>query len=139
MTEKNASARSSCPISCALDLLGDRWTLLVVRDLLMRGRRHFEHLAADESIATNILADRLERLEEAGVITKHRDPDDGRRRLYAPTPRGVDLIPILLEIGLWGDEHTGHGQADALLLQRTRNDRDALEAELRERALNPSG
>ncbi|MGI9628215.1 MAG: winged helix-turn-helix transcriptional regulator [Longimicrobiales bacterium] len=138
MTQKEASARSSCPISCALDLLGDRWTLLVVRDLLLRGRRHFEHFASDESIATNILADRLERLEDAGVLTKHRDPDDGRRRLYAPTPRGVDLIPTLLEIGLWGDQHTEYGQANALLLRRTRSDRDALVAELREQALNPS-
>ena len=101
MRHKPTQPRSDCPVSCALDLLGDRWTLLVVRDLLLRGRRHFEQLASDESIATNILTDRLGRLERAGIIAKRRDPDDGRRRIYTPTERGVDLIPTLLELG-WG-------------------------------------
>src|SRR5438105_3846652 len=86
--------RSECPIAFALDLFGDRWSLLVVRDLVFKGRKSFgEFLAAGEGIATNVLADRLERLESAGVITKRRDPDKGTRFVYALTERGIGLVP----------------------------------------------
>ena len=81
--------RSDCPISFALDLFGDRWSLLVVRDLGLKGKRSFSELAAsEEGIATNVLSDRLARLEEAGIILKSRDPNDGRRYVYRLTEAG---------------------------------------------------
>ncbi|MBL4688179.1 MAG: helix-turn-helix transcriptional regulator, partial [Nannocystaceae bacterium] len=91
--------RSDCPISFALDLLGDRWTLLVVRDLALKGKRSFSELhSSDESIATNILADRLARLTARGLIVKRRDPDDKRRFVYRMTHRGADLLPVLVDL-----------------------------------------
>jgi DNA-binding HxlR family transcriptional regulator len=79
--------RSSCPITCSLDLIGDRWTLVIMRDLLLAGKTAFSELASVEGIATNVLSDRLTRLEQAGLIRRERDPADGRRRRYVPTRR----------------------------------------------------
>ncbi len=117
--------RSACPITCALDVLGDRWTLVILRDLLLAGRRTFSELATVEGIASNVLAGRLERLERWGVVTKERDPADGRRRRYLPTARGRDLIPVLLELAIWGAEHAG-GTAHHEMVAGARRDRDEL-------------
>jgi DNA-binding HxlR family transcriptional regulator len=99
------SLRSPCPIAGALDLLGDRWTLLVVRDLLFYDKRRFaEFLASPEGIATNILADRLERLQRCGVV--ERRPREGSARdEYHPTARARDLAPVLREFIAWGKRH----------------------------------
>lgn len=98
--------RSSCPLSFALDIFGDRWSLLVLRDLAFGGKRRYcELLRSDEGIATNILAERLERLEAHGILEKSRDPEDGRRRLYSLTSKGKDLIPVLAEIMRWAARH----------------------------------
>jgi DNA-binding HxlR family transcriptional regulator len=95
--------RSRCPIAASLDLLGDRWTLLVLRDMVFRGHRYFQQFAASpEGIATNTLAERLDRLEEAGVIRKERDPDDGRRNRYVLTEEGLAAIPLLIDLIVWG-------------------------------------
>ena len=115
--------RSSCPIACALDVLGDRWTLVVLRDVLLAKKRTFSELGRPERIATNILADRLNRLEAAGVITRKPDPEDGRRRLVLPTERGRQLVPVLLELHLWGSRHTS-GTAKAELAALVATDRD---------------
>lgn len=117
--------RSTCPIACALDLLGDRWTLVVLRDLVLARRRHFSELGRAEGIATNVLSDRLARLESAGVVAKQRDPADGRRRIYEPTPRGYDLVPVLLELAIWGCDHAG-GVAEPELVEAARVDRQAV-------------
>lgn len=136
MTRSPPERRSACPISFALDLLGDRWTLLVVRDLVFAGKRNFqEFIASPEQIATNILADRLARLEEAGIVTRRRDPDNARRVDYALTPRGADLIPVLLELIRWGASHDPETAAPAGFVARIVHDRDGLAAELRARAL----
>lgn len=98
--------RSSCPINASVELLGDRWSLLVVRDLLFAGFRTYkELLSSEEGIATNILADRLEHLEAAGIVTSERDPEDGRRRVHRLTAKGVDLAPVLLELSRWAVTH----------------------------------
>ena len=99
--------RSSCPISCALDLIGDKWTLIIMRDLLFAGKSAFSELARPEGIATNVLTERLNRLEKAGVIRRERDPNDGRRRRYVPTARGQALRPVIMELGIFGMEHCG--------------------------------
>jgi len=97
------SRRSNCPIAVSLDLLGDRWTLLVLRDMVFRGHRYFQQFAASpEGIATNTLAERLARLESAGVIEKEPDPDDGRRHRYTLTEEGLAAIPLLIDLIVWG-------------------------------------
>jgi len=98
--------RSPCPIAGALDILGDRWTLLVVRDLLLYDKRRFaDFLASPEGIATNILADRLDRLQRAGLVERRRYHEHPRREEYHPTPRGRDLVPVLRELIQWGKRH----------------------------------
>lgn len=117
--------RSGCPISIALELLGDAWSLLVVRDLMFKGRRGFnEFLAGGEGIATNILADRLRRLEAGGIVERRPDPDDGRRVLYRLTPKGIDLAPVLVELILWSAAHE-RTDAPSEVVRRMRTDRDA--------------
>ncbi len=125
--------RSNCPIACALDLLGDRWTLVVLRDVLLAQRRTFSDIAAQEGIATNTLTDRLERLIEAGVLKRRKDPRDGRSRRYVPTESGLGLIPVLVDLMVWGNKYTS-GTGPAEIVARAVSDRDALLAELIERA-----
>ena len=96
MTFDADQRRSGCPISCSLDLLGDKWSLLIVRDMVFQRKHYFkEFLTAEERIASNILADRLQRLEVSGVIRKEPDPDNGRQVVYSLTEKGLALIPIL--------------------------------------------
>jgi DNA-binding HxlR family transcriptional regulator len=96
------SRRSGCPISIALEMFGDHWSLLIVRDLLFKGFRTFnEFRAAGEGIASNILSDRLARLEREGIVTKETSPEDARRFIYRLTAKGIDLAPVLVEIVLW--------------------------------------
>ena len=98
--------RSPCPIAGALDILGDRWTLLVMRDMLFYGKRRFaDFLASPEGIASNILSERLTRLERAGLIERKRYEDRPPREEYHPTPRGRDIEPVLYELIAWGKRH----------------------------------
>ena len=98
--------RSRCPIACALDLLGDRWTLVVVRDLLLFGKRRFtELLASGEGISTNILSERLERLEAAGLVERRPYQRHPPRDEYHLTAKGRDLFPVLRELVQWGNRH----------------------------------
>jgi DNA-binding HxlR family transcriptional regulator len=94
--------RSGCPISLALEIFGDTWSLLVVRDLMFKGFRTFsEFLGAGEGIASNVLADRLSRLEAAGIVDKREHDADARRYEYRLTKKGIDLAPVMVEIVLW--------------------------------------
>jgi DNA-binding HxlR family transcriptional regulator len=98
--------RSKCPIAGALDLVGDRWTLLVMRDVLFYDKRRFaEFLASPEGIASNILTERLVRLERCGLIEKRLYRDHPPRVEYHPTARGLDLAPVLRELIRWGKRH----------------------------------
>lgn len=102
---------SGCPICYALDIFGDRWTLLILRDLLLVGKQRYrEFQTSDEAIASNILSDRLRRLEAAGIIMREPDPSDGRQLIYQATDKGRTLSPVLMEIAAWGasnDPDTG--------------------------------
>ena len=94
--------RSGCPIAISLDLFGDKWSLLIVRDLLFQRPRSYRDFAeAAEGIATNILADRLAKLEIAGIISRVPDPEDGRKVLYGLTEKGLALAPVMAEMGRW--------------------------------------
>lgn len=101
-----AKPRSGCPVAVSLDLLGDRWSLLIVRDIMVRGYRTFrEFQHSGEGIATNILADRLQRLEEGGILQREAAADDGRSTHYRLTAKGIALAPVLLELLIWGAHH----------------------------------
>ncbi len=101
-----STPRTQCPIAASLDLLGDRWTLVVVRDLLLGHRYAFSEIGADEGIATNVLQDRLDRLTKAGVVERRSHATDKRRRVYLPTERAIELLPVLLDLIVWGDAYT---------------------------------
>ena len=94
--------RSNCPVACSLDVLGDRWTLLIIRDLLRGKSRYSEFLASAEGIPTNILAERLRRLEDAGIISSSQYGTHSRRKAYALTQVGKDLAPALRALRDWG-------------------------------------
>src|SRR3954468_1569864 len=101
------SRRSTCPVSRTLDVLGDRWSLLVVRDL-MRGKRRFaEFLESKEGIPTNTLTERLKRLVRVGIVESHRYNDHPPRLKYALTPKGEELRPIIRAMVDWGVRHAG--------------------------------
>src|SRR5687768_8557350 len=94
--------RSNCPISFALDIFGDKWTLLIIRDLIFKDKRYFgEFSKSEEKIASNILTDRLCTLELSGIITKKSDPNNGSKFIYTLSKKGIDLLPVLIEIILW--------------------------------------
>ena len=101
------SRRSRCPVSCTLDVLGDRWSLLVVRDVMRGKRRYAEFLESPERIPTNILAERLKRLTAAGVIRSRRYSEHPPRVEYELTPKGEDLRPMMRAMLDWGIRHAG--------------------------------
>ena len=129
--------RSGCPISIALETLGDSWSLLIVRDLMFKGHKTFnEFLRAGEGIASNILADRLARLESTGIVEKRADPDDGRRLLYRLTRKGIGLAPMLIELVLWSARHEETDAPDAVL-REMRTHRKRFLASLERRLASP--
>ncbi len=116
--------RSGCPISCSLDLLGDKWSLLIVRDMVFVGKRYFkEFLSSDEGIATNILTNRLNRLEAIGIICKQPDPESARQIVYTLTEKGVALIPVLVELVCWGTIYGGAPLVDPDEIRRIQQDK----------------
>ena len=132
MTEVLPSRRSDCPIARALDVVGDKWTLVVLRDLIMARRRHYQEiLAGNEGIASNILASRLKLLEAAGMITRRRDPEQRRRVIYEPTEKALDLLPVMIELVLWGLKFDPQASAPAHFMRRLSEDREGFIAELR--------
>ncbi|SRR5258708_6965027 len=128
----NSKRRSGCPLNASVEILGDRWSLLIIRDMMLRGFRTYkEFLGSYEKIATNILADRLRKLIAHGIIDAQPDPTDGRRLIYSLTPKGIDLAPVLTEMVLWaaGHEHT-ENQA---LVQQIQTDKKQFLAAVRQR------
>jgi DNA-binding HxlR family transcriptional regulator len=98
--------RSGCPLNASVEILGDRWSLLIIRDMMLRGFRSYkEFLESYEGIATNILADRLQKLIAHGIISTKPDPSDGRKLIYSLTAKGIDLAPVLTEMVLWAAAH----------------------------------
>lgn len=125
--------RSPCPIAYSLDLFGDRWTLIVLRDLLLFDKhRYRDFLASPESIASNILSERLKRLECAGLVSKAVDPTDARQVIYSATEKGRSLLPVLLEIAAWGAAQ-GESAAGPDFADRYYADRSGQLAEHRDR------
>lgn len=100
--------RSGCPINLTLEMLGDRWSLIVIRDIMFGNRRHFRELLqqSEEGIASNILADRLKRLVEIGLLTKRDDPTHKQKAIYSLAEPAIELVPLLAHMGAWGCRHT---------------------------------
>jgi DNA-binding HxlR family transcriptional regulator len=120
-------------VSVSLEIFGDHWSLLIIRDLMIRGFRTFKQFQeSGEGIATNILADRLRKLEAAGLLINEPDERDKRRVNYRLTRKGIDLAPVLLELLIWGARHEQTGAPCALMEQMAEN-REAVLAEVRRR------
>jgi len=125
----NPKPRSGCPIGISLDLFGDRWSLLIVRDMMVRGLRTFsEFQHSGEEISTNILADRLRHLEACGIIAAERATEDGRRINYRLTAKGIALAPMMLELFIWAAHHESTG-APASMVKEMEQNRGAILAE----------
>lgn len=130
-THSTRQRRSGCPISIALEMLGDPWTLLIVRDLMFKGRQTYNaFLEGGEGIASNILADRLRKLEDAGLVRKRRDAVDARRFVYRLTAKGIDLAPVLVELVVWSARHETT-DAPPAVVRSMRTDRDTIIADVR--------
>jgi DNA-binding HxlR family transcriptional regulator len=124
---KTINRRSECPISYTLDIFGDKWTLLIIRDLLFYGKDSFsEFLCSDEKIATNILTDRLNVLLQQGFVTKHTSPTNKSKFLYRPTEKAIEMIPILSEITLWAEKYNPGDAAMAIAEPLKKNRAKAL-------------
>ncbi|WP_375418089.1 winged helix-turn-helix transcriptional regulator [uncultured Hymenobacter sp.] len=122
---KQLTPRSDCPISFSLDVLGDKWALLIVRDLVFAGKSTYgEFLQSAEKMATNILANRLAMLESQGFITKEVAADKRSKFTYRLTEKGLDLLPLLLEITRWGAKYSPAG-GQVTLLQELAADKEA--------------
>ena len=135
MAKKNPppKRRSACPLNASVEMLGDRWSLLILRDMMLRGFRSYKEFleGSYEGIATNILADRLRKLEAYGIITKRRDPSDARKASYLLTRKGIDLAPVLTEMVLWSSAHERTG--NQALVKLMRKDKQKLIDEVRHR------
>jgi DNA-binding HxlR family transcriptional regulator len=132
MKKRLPSRRSNCPIARALDFVGDKWTLVVLRDLIMVRKRYFQELlAGNEGIASNILASRLKLLEAAGMITRRRDPAQAKRVIYEPSEKALDLLPVIIELMRWSTKYDPKSIAPAHFMRRLAEDRDGFIADIR--------
>ncbi len=134
---KQQQRRSDCPINFSLETFGDMWSLLIIRDIVYFGKKTYgEFLDSDEKIATNILADRLANMEEKGILVKKPHPKDKRKEIYELTEKGLDLIPILLEMATWGATHDPQTGAPAEWIAMVKADRDNIIKLIRETVRN---
>ena len=132
MKKKKIQFRSDCPISTALDIFGDKWSLLIVRDILFKGKNTYgDFLNSEEKIATNILADRLLQLEAGGIIVKRPHPESKLKVLYKPTPKALDLIPTLVELIAWSEKHHDVHAIAREFAKAIRKDKEGLIKKLR--------
>lgn len=124
MSKKN---RSHCPVNYSLEIFGDKWTLLIIRDLVLFKKKTYGELKnSPEGIATNILANRLCLLETNGIITKRVDPKKSKVYLYDLTQKGIDLIPVMLEMSVWGAKYDPETAAPPAIIKRVKKERDAV-------------
>lgn len=135
---RKTNRRSGCPLNASVEILGDRWSLLIIRDMMLRGAKTYkEFLESYEGIASNILADRLRRLEAHGIVTSQADAGDGRRLIYRLTAKGIDLGPVMMEMVLWAAAH--EETENQALVREMRMDKDKFLAAIRRRWARRSG
>lgn len=130
--------RSHCPINYSLEIIGDKWTLLIIRDIVLFKKRTFGELKnSPENIATNILSNRLRILEENGILTKHVNPDNSKVYFYHLTPKGLDLIPVILEMAVWGSKYDPQTVASPAIIKRIQRERKTVIREIIAALKNP--
>ena len=123
--------RSDCPISFALDMFGDKWSLLIIRDLMFKGKKYYGDFSqSEERISTNILAERLERLEAEDFISKTRDSENRSKYEYRLTQKGIDLLPVFLDIIAWSAKYDANTAAPKSFIRRLKSDREKLVGEI---------
>lgn len=131
-SNKTIVRRSECPLNASVEMLGDRWSLLIIRDMMLRGVSSYkEFMECYEGIATNILADRLRKLIAYGIVRTEPDPSDGRKLIYRLTKKGIDLAPVLTEMVLWAAAHEDTGNQS--LVRQMKEDKEKFLAAIRER------
>ncbi len=124
---KRTDQKSHCAVNSALEVVGDPWSLLVVRDIVFYGKHTFgEFLASEERITTSVLADRLAKLVSGGILSKQRNPADRRREFYALTDKGLALIPVLVELANWGVSYDPEVVVNPLWVGKVETDREGL-------------
>ena len=135
MPAREDQRRSDCPISYAIDIFGDKWTLLIIRDMLFKQKRRYGQFAdSEEKISTNILANRLAKLEVDGLVTRQIDPQNARQVVYTLTPKALDLAPMLIEMILWSAKYDPRSAADRTFIRKAKSDRAQLVRDVTSRA-----
>ena len=130
-------SKSQCPINQALEVFGDKWTLLIIRDIMFDGKRYFrEMLGSDEKIASNILTNRLNRMEELGILIKTKDAHHKQKNVYSLTKKGVDLVPVMIEIAQWSIIHRTVSEKDKKHVQELVDGGYALQEQIKSSLLN---
>ena len=125
--------RSHCPINFTLEHFGDKWSFLIIRDLMFKGKRHYnEFLEAGEKVSTSVLGDRLKKLAELGIISKGEDTVKKSRIRYSLTQKGIDLLPILLEMIIWGGVNDELTESPKEFMDQAMQNRDSLIKQIRE-------
>ena len=128
---KSIKKRSLCGISSTLDIIGDKWSLLIIRDMLFFKKNTYgDFLNSNEKIATNILADRLALLEKEGIVTKRKHPDNKSKYLYRLTQKGKDLLPVLLEMLLWSNKYLEVSERNHIIAWKIRGNKEAFIKEI---------
>ena len=126
--------RSHCPINYTLEHFGDKWSLLIIRDLMFKGKRHYnEFLESGENVSTSVLGDRLKMLEELGVIKKGKDDVKKSRIKYSLTQKGLDMLPVLIEMIIWAGFYDEKTEAGKVFLAQANEGRDYLISQIREK------
>ena len=124
---KQIKRKSDCPINFALEIFGDRWTFLIVRDLMFKGKHFYgEFLLSEEGIATNILSDRLSLLESNGIVSKSSDPSHKQKIMYRLTQKGIGLVPILVEFIMWSAKYDKNSAVEMKFVKNIKRDKVGL-------------
>lgn len=126
--------KSDCPINFALELFGDRWTFLIVRDMMFKGKHYYsEFLQSEEKIATNILADRLSLLAQSEIVIKSTDPNNKSKHIYKLSKKGIDLLPALVEVIMWSSRYDKNSAVDTRFVRSVKRDKEGLIKEISSR------
>lgn len=124
---KKIKKRSECPISSALDLVGDKWSLIIIRDIALSGKNTYnEFLKSEEKIATNVLADRLSMLIDVGILVAEEHPESKAKIFYRLSNQGIDLLPVLIELILWSDKYLSISPQAKQFAKQLRKDKEAI-------------
>ncbi len=131
MVDKKTRHWSGCPVRFGMSQFGDKWSFLIIRDLMFKGRNYYhEFMEAGEGISTNVLATRLADLENNGIVSKSKDPAKGSRFIYSLTQKGIELMPMMLAMMDWSEKYDAETEVPREFIQKLRNDPDKLQEEL---------